>query len=98
MTNQQTVTAEIIELVEELAGDWEYEGEITLETKFLSDLEVESLDLVVIGAEIQERYGKLPFPEFLAEVGERPVDERDVTVAELVDLICKNSDRLGEAA
>jgi acyl carrier protein len=98
MSNQDVVLKEVVDLVEELAGDWEYEGDIAPATRFLADLELESLDLVVLGAELQERYGKLPFAEFLAEIGERPVDERDVTVQELVDFICTNSEQLGEAA
>jgi acyl carrier protein len=36
---------------------------------------------------IQQRYGRLPFAEYLAEIGERPAEERDVTVAELVTFI-----------
>jgi acyl carrier protein len=86
-TDPTKVLTEVIELVEELAGDWEYDGDVGAETRFLADLELESLDLVVLGAELQERYGRLPMAEFLTEVGERPVDERDVTVKELADMI-----------
>jgi acyl carrier protein len=79
--------ADVLELVNELAGDWEYDGEVTLDTHFIADLELESLDLVVLGTMLQERYGKLPFSEYLAELGEMPVDERDLTAAELIEFI-----------
>jgi acyl carrier protein len=84
------VLADVLELIDELSGDWEYEGEITPETRFLGDLGLESLDLVVLGTMIQHRYGQLPFAEYYAEVGQRPVAERDVTVSDLVAFICEN--------
>ena len=84
------VEAEILTLLDELAGDWEYDGTVTPQTRFLADLELESLDLVVLGTMLQETYGRLPFAEYLNEIGERPVHERDVTVAEIVEFICSN--------
>ena len=51
---------------------------------------LESLDLVVLGTMLQSRYGRLPFTEYYAEIGDRPPEERDVTVAELVEFICTN--------
>jgi acyl carrier protein len=82
------VLAEMLAMLAELADDWEYDGEITSDTRFLADLGLESLDLVVLGTMIQERYGRLPFSEYYAEIGRRPVEARDVTVAELVEFIC----------
>ncbi len=82
------VRSEVLALVNELAGDWEYEQAITPDTYFLGDLGLESLDLVVLGTMVQQRYGKLPFSEWLAEIGQRPVDQRDVTVGELVSYVC----------
>jgi len=87
MTIDPDVLRDVLDLVNELAGDWEYDGAVTPDTYFLADLGLESLDLVVLGTMIQHRYGRLPFAEYLAEVGERPVEERDVTVAELVEFI-----------
>ena len=84
------VLSEVLELMQQLAGDWEYTGEITPETRLLTDLGLESLDLVVIGTSIQQRYGRLPFAEFLADIGQRPVEERDVTVGELVSFVCSH--------
>lgn len=84
------VLTEVLGLVNELAGDWEYDGEIGPDTYFLADMGLESLDLVVLGTAVQQRYGRLPFAEYLAEIGQRPVDERDVTVAELVGFVCQH--------
>jgi acyl carrier protein len=88
----------ILELLEQLAGDWEYDGEIGPETAFIADLGLESLDIVVLGTMIQERYGRLPFPEFLNEIGQRPVEQRDLTVAELVVFVCEHRQPILEEA
>ena len=91
MTQQDPqVLSDVLELIGELSGDWEYDGEITPETRFLADLGLESLDLVVLGTMIQQRYGQLPFAEYYAEIGQRPLEERDVSVSDLVEFICTN--------
>ena len=89
------VQAEVLEMVHELAEDWEYDGEITAETRFLTDMGLESLDLVVLGTMIQHRYGKLPFSEWLAAIGERPVEERDVSIGELVEFVVTQRAAIG---
>jgi acyl carrier protein len=80
----------VLEMLTELSGDWEYDGEITPDTYFLADLGFESLDIVVMGTLIQQRYGRLPFAEYLEELGQRPIEERDVTVAEVVAFVCEH--------
>jgi acyl carrier protein len=90
MSSDPQVMAEVTELVAELAGDWDYEGEVGPGTRFLADLGLESLDLVVLGTTLQGRYGVLPFSEFLAALGRRPVAERDVTIAELVAFVTEH--------
>lgn len=90
MQVDQQVLSEVLDLMNQMAGDWEYSGTVAAETRFLGDLGLESLDLVVLGTMIQQRYGRLPFAEFLAEIGQRPVEERDVTVGELVTYICQH--------
>jgi acyl carrier protein len=80
----------VLELLNELAGDWEYDGAIEPETYFLADLGLQSLDIVVLATLIQEQNGPLPFPEWFEELGQRPVEERDITVAELVAFICEH--------
>ena len=89
MTGEAQILAELLAMIDELAGDWEYDGEVTPDTYFLADMGLESLDLVVLGTMIQQRYGRLPFAEYLAEIGQRPVEDRDVTIAELVVFIAE---------
>jgi acyl carrier protein len=84
------VLAGVLELLNELADDWEYDGSIGPGTYFIADLGLESLEIVVLGTMIQHRYGRLPFAEYLEELGRRPVEERDVTVAELVAFVCEH--------
>lgn len=80
----------VLSLLTELSGDWEYDGPIGPETSFLADLGFESLDIVVLSTLIQQRYGRLPFAEYLEELGQRPVEERDITVGELVAFVCEH--------
>jgi acyl carrier protein len=81
---REDVLADILPLLRKLAGDWEYAGQITEETLLFAELGFESLDLVVLGTQIQQYYDRiLPFPEFYAELGER--GQQDVSVAEWVD-------------
>lgn len=84
------VLQDVLTLMVQLADDWEYSGPLNENTYLLGDLNLESLDLVVLGTAIQERYGRLPFAEYLAEIGQRPVEKRDVSVGELVEFICRH--------
>jgi acyl carrier protein len=84
------VLAGVLELLAELADDWEYDGPIGPGTYFIADLALESLDIVVLGTMIQHQYGRLPFAEFLEELGQRPIEARDLTVAELVAFVCEH--------
>jgi acyl carrier protein len=92
------VMSGVLELLDELAGDWEYDGEIEPGTRFIADLGLESLEIVVLGTMLQQRYGRLPFAEFLEELGQRPVEERDLTVAELVAFVCEHRQPILEEA
>lgn len=80
------VRADILMLLGRLADDWEYDGEISENTRMLADLGFESLDVVVLGTVVQDHYRQvLPFPEFFAEIGQRAVG--DVTVGEWVTFV-----------
>jgi acyl carrier protein len=94
MATHRQVLDDVLGLMTELAGDWEYAGDLHQDTRLLGDLSLESLDLVVLGTAIQERYGRLPFSEFLAEIGHRPLEERDITVGELVAFVCRHSTKV----
>jgi len=80
----------ILALLEEARDDWEYDGEIGPETRFVEDLGLESLEIVVLSTLVQQQFGKLPFPRFFEEIGQRPVEERDITVVELASFVSEN--------
>lgn len=83
---RQQVLAEILDLVHSVAKDWEFDGPITEQTHLYADLAFESLDLVVLGAAVQERFGQMiPFTDLFAEVGQR--DVHDLTIGELVSFL-----------
>src|SRR5579872_1695079 len=81
----------ILVLLAEARGDWEYVGEIGPQTRFVADLGLESLEIVVLATMVQQQFGKLPFPQYFEEIGQRPVDERDLTVEELAMFVCKHA-------
>jgi acyl carrier protein len=84
-TTSTRVLSEVLELMDSLAEDWDYDGRMTADTLLFGDLGLASLDLVVLGTTIQERYGRVPFAEFLADMGKRAI--RDVTVGELATFV-----------
>jgi acyl carrier protein len=60
----------------------EYSGPIGAGTRFFADLGLASIDAVVLGEQLQHRYGRpLPFGELMAEIGRRT--DRDLTLGEL---------------
>jgi acyl carrier protein len=83
---REQILAKVVELLNSVAGDWEFEGPIGAKTRVFADLAFESLDLVVLGSKIQEHFGQtFPFPEFFAQIGQREV--RDFTIGEWVDFM-----------
>ena len=86
MRTHEQVLAEVLDLVHSVAKDWEYDAPVNEHTRLYADLAFESLDLVVLGAAVQERFGQaFPFPDLFAEVGQREV--RDLTIGEWVDFL-----------
>jgi acyl carrier protein len=83
---REQILAEVLDLLNSVVQDWEFEGPIDARTRLFADLSFESLDLVILGAKVQERFGRIfPFPEFFAEIGQREV--RDLSIGEWVDFI-----------
>jgi acyl carrier protein len=83
------VLAAVLDLMSQLAGDWEYSDPITPETLLLADMGCESLDLVVLGTMLQERYGRMPFAEFLALLGQQEM--QDVSVGQLAEFVYEHA-------
>jgi acyl carrier protein len=84
--SRDDIMADVLGLLRKLADDWEYTGEITPETRFFTDMGMRSLDLVILGAAIQEHYDRVfPFAQLFSHVGQRELP--DVPVGEWVDFI-----------
>jgi acyl carrier protein len=67
----------------------EYSGPITPSTRFFADLGLASIDAVVLGETLQERYDRtLPFGELMADLGRR--EDRDLTLGELAAFLAKS--------
>jgi acyl carrier protein len=95
---REDVMNDVLGLLNKLADDWEYGGEITSETRFFADMGLASIDIVVLGTAVQEHYGRvLPFVELFTKVGQKRVP--DLPVGEWVDFIYQhlNQSELAEA-
>src|SRR4051794_4135708 len=83
---REAVLTSVLDLLHQLARDWEYSGEIAPDTLLFADLGFESIDAVVLASFVQERYGRpFPFPQLLAEMGAKQV--KDLRISELVEFI-----------
>ena len=83
---RDAVLTDVLNLLNQLARDWEYSGEISPETFLFADLGFESIDAVVLASFIQEHYKRqFPFPQLLAELGRREI--KDIRLGELVEFI-----------
>jgi acyl carrier protein len=91
MQNSRQIMDDILGMLSQLSKDWEYSGDITPDTLLFEDLGFESLDIVVLGTTIQEKYHKMmPFSEFLSDLGQREV--KDLSVGELVSFVGEQLD------
>ncbi len=73
----------------------EYSGEIDSKTLFFADLGFASIDAVVLGEMLEERYGrKLPFHELLAELGQHGAS--DLEIGEIADFLHRHLSGDGE--
>lgn len=84
--SRDVILTDVLSLLNQLARDWEYSGEITPDTWLFADLGFESIDAVILASFVQEHYGRpFPFPQLLADIGQR--DVRDLRISELVGFI-----------
>jgi len=83
---REQILNEVLSLLNSVVGDWEFEGTVGNDTRVFADLALESLDLVILGSKIQERFGQtFPFPQFFAEIGQ--CGNHDTTIGQWVDFI-----------
>ena len=87
--SREQILSEMLDILNSVVQDWEFEGVVGANTRVFADLGFESLDLVILGSKVQEHYGRtFPYPAFFAEIGQREV--RDITIGEWVDFIDHN--------
>jgi acyl carrier protein len=81
----EAVLADITAMLRDVLDGYEVD-EITMDTTFHDDLEMESIDLVALGGHLTERYGdRVNFAEFIAGLD---LDEIiDLKVGRLVDYV-----------
>jgi acyl carrier protein len=83
----QEVLGTVTELLELVIGDeYELDVDVTMETSFADDIELESIEFVRLSELLQERYGSRV--DFVAWFSELDVDQIiGLTVGELVEFI-----------
>jgi acyl carrier protein len=84
---RREILAQVAEVVRDVIGEeWAHEVSIELETTF-ADLELESIEIVALGEQLQERYASVDFAGWL---GGMDLDEIiGLTVGRLVDYIAE---------
>ena len=86
--NREIVMARVFELLNQLASDWDYGQEITMDSYLFRDLGFQSLDAVVLGNELQQRFNQpIPYADLLEAIGAK--ENNDVTVEEWIDFTYK---------
>jgi acyl carrier protein len=79
--DRETIFRDMVQILENMTSDWDtsHEGEIRPETRLIADLGFESIDVVQLVVDIEERYQRrdLPFEKLLME-NDRYVDELQV--------------------
>jgi acyl carrier protein len=87
-----TTLTDIAGLIQEVIGeDWDLDEEITLETSFSDDLELESIEFVSLAEKMQATFGEEV--NFVRWLSEKELDEViDLKVGDVVEFIdsCKN--------
>ena len=82
---RQEILRQVAEVIRDVIGEeWAHEVRIELETTF-ADLELESIEIVALGEQLQERYDSVDFAGWLAGMD---LDEIiGLTVGRLVDYV-----------
>ena len=85
---KQQIVADLVELLSNFQGR-EYSDEIGPRTLFFGELGVASIDAVVLGEMLDERYSqKFPYGDFLS--GMRDSQAQDIELGQLADFLWRN--------
>jgi acyl carrier protein len=88
-SDQERILADISEMLHAILEDDEETGQISMDTTFHEDLEMESIDLVALAGRLQARYGNtVNFAQFIAGLSLDSLIE--LKVGDLVEYIQKS--------
>jgi len=86
---REQIAADLEKIFRDTMGDWEYSGEIKAETRLFADLGLESIDMVALGASIEEHYRRtFPFAQWLSQLRDQQVD--DIRVNDVIQFLHDN--------
>jgi acyl carrier protein len=80
-----------IETVTSLAGEWEYSGALSADTRLIADLAMRSLDIVVLSSSMVRKYGLIPFNQLYADLEGMPPEDRDITIGQFADFVVQHA-------
>ena len=82
----QSVLDDLVHILRNFPGREDYFDEIDRRTRFFDDLGMVSIDAVMLGEKLEQRYGfRFPFNELIAGLVDRQAE--DLEVGELADFI-----------
>ncbi len=85
MANRAQILGDLAELLANFEGR-EYSAPITEGTSFFGDLGFASIEAVILGEALENKYGQeLPFHQFLGDAAARQAE--DISVGELADFL-----------
>jgi len=94
MKTVDVILTDIEQILRDFQGR-EYSGTMTAETSFFGDLGFASIDAVVLGETLQEKYGvTFPFHELLAELSQQGA--QDLTLGEMATYLHRYLEAVGE--
>ena len=90
VVDAQTVLAEIARMLRTVLDEYGLDDiEITMQSRFTEDLELESIDLVTLAGSLEERYGRqVNFAEFVADLELEEII--GLTVGRLVEYVVRS--------
>jgi acyl carrier protein len=85
-TLSNSIAESVKDILHQMMASMDFNEEIRPSTWLVADLGFESIDIVVLGTAIQQQLNdKLPFTEYLSQVGQR--EKRDISFDELVSFV-----------
>lgn len=95
--DRDSILTDITEMLHAILFDYGTDIEVTMDTSFHEDLDMESIDLVALAGRLQARYGNaVNFAQFIAGLELEQIIE--LRVGQLVDFVATSLDSVEVAA